>query len=88
VRTPGNRFNLSLLASNVSRVEDEHGNPLAAFDCFSVAISNFHDSGNAYLLRIPLGFRAEFFDGLGRYEPVATIAGFAVRSPLDACPYG
>jgi hypothetical protein len=29
-------------------------------------------------------FLAAFFDRLGRYEPAATIAGFAVASPLAA----
>jgi hypothetical protein len=62
--------------------EAEHGDPLAAFDYFTVAIGNFHDSGNAYMLRAPLGFLATFFDRLGRYEPAATIAGFVVSSPL------
>jgi hypothetical protein len=49
-----------------------------------VAIGNFHDSGNTYMLRAPLGFLAAFFDRLGRYEPAATIAGFVVSSPLAA----
>jgi class 3 adenylate cyclase len=33
-----------------------------------------------------LGLLAAFFDRLGRYEPAATIAGFAVTSPLAALP--
>jgi predicted ATPase/class 3 adenylate cyclase len=82
----GNRFNLSILAYNLGRSEAEHGDPLAAFDCFTVAIGNFHDSGNTYMIRTPLGFLAAFFDRLGRYEPAATIAGFAVTSPLAALP--
>ena len=32
----------------------------------------------------PLGARAAFFDRLGRHEPAATIAGFAVVNPLAA----
>ena len=47
-----------------------------------MAIGNFHDSGNTYMIRTPLGFLAAFFDRLGRYEPAATIAGFVVASPL------
>ncbi|MCV7196950.1 ATP-binding protein [Mycobacterium angelicum] len=82
----GNRFNLSILAYNLGRVEAEHGDPLAAFDCFTLAIGNFHDSGNTYMIRTPLGFLAAFFDRLERYEPAATIAGFAVTSPLAALP--
>jgi predicted ATPase len=82
----GNRANQSHLAANLCRFEAEHGDPLAAFDYFTVAIGNYHDSGNTYLIRSPLGFLAAFFDRLGRYEPAATIAGFAIASPLAALP--
>ena len=51
-----------------------------------MAICNYHDSGNTYMIRSPLGFLAAFFDRLGRYEPAATIAGFVVSSPLAALP--
>ena len=78
----GNRFIESTTAYTLGGDEAEHGDPLAAFDHFTVAIGNFHDSGNAYMLRAPLGFLATFFDRLGRYEPAATIAGFVVSSPL------
>jgi hypothetical protein len=58
----------------------------AQLDYFTVAIGNYHDSGNTYMIRGPLGFLAAFFDRLGRYEPAATIAGFVVSSPLAALP--
>ena len=80
----GNRFVESTTAYTLGGNEAEHGDPLAAFDYFTVAIGNFHDSGNTYMLRAPLGFLAAFFDRLGRYEPAATIAGFVVSSPLAA----
>jgi predicted ATPase/class 3 adenylate cyclase len=80
----GNRANLSIIAGNLCRIEAEHGDPLAAFDYFTMAIGNHHDSGNTYLMRVPLGWLASFFDRLGRYEPAATIAGFAVTSPIAA----
>ena len=51
-----------------------------------MAICNYHDSGNTYMIRSPLGFLAAFFDRLGRYEPAATIAGVVVSSPLAALP--
>jgi hypothetical protein len=38
------------------------------------------------MIRVPLGYLAAFFDRLERYEPAATIAGFAVTSPLAALP--
>ena len=82
----GNRANQSHLAPNLCRDEATHGDPLAAFDYFTVAIGNYHDSGNTYMIRSPLGFLAAFFDRLGRYEPAATIAGFVVTSPLAALP--
>ena len=80
----GNRFAEAELAYSLGRVEAETGDPVAAFDYFTVAIGNFHDSGNSYMLRAPLGFLATLFDRLGRYEPAATIAGFVVSSPLAA----
>ena len=51
-----------------------------------MAIGNYHDSGNTHMIRSPLGYLAAFFDRLGRYEPAATIAGFAATSPLTALP--
>lgn len=83
-RDSGNRANVSIIAGNLCRIEAEHGDPLAAFDYFSMAIGNHHDSGNSYLLRVPLGWLAAFFDRLGRYKPAAIIAGFAVTSPITA----
>ena len=78
----GNRFIETLLVGQLSRLEAEHGDPLAALDHVTLAIRNYHDAGNA-LIRGPLAILAAFFDRLGRYEPAATIAGFAV-SPMTA----
>jgi hypothetical protein len=82
----GNRANQSHLATNLCLFEAQHGDPLAAFDHFTMAIRNYHDSGNTYMIPSPLGIAAAFFDRLGRYEPAATIAGFAVTSALAALP--
>ncbi len=76
----GNSANQSHLAANLCRHEAERGDPLAAFEYFTVAIGNYHDAGNTYMIRTPLGFLAVFFERLGRYEPAATLAGFAVMS--------
>ena len=81
----GNRANQTNLATNLCLFA-EHDDPLAAFDYFTVAIGNYHDSGNTYMLRTLLGILAAFLDRLGRYEPAATIAGFAVTSPVAALP--
>ena len=75
----GNRANESLLAASLSRLEAEYGDPLAALDHFTLAIRNYYDAGNTTFIRIPLADLAAFFDRLGRYEPAATIAGFAIN---------
>ena len=74
----GNRVNESHLAAALARLEAEYGDPMAAFDYFTLAIRNYHDAGNTTMIRTPLAVLAAFFDRLGRYEPAATIAGFAV----------
>ena len=64
-------------------LEAEHGDPLAALDYITLAIGNFHDGGNTTGVRSALGLLIAIFDRLGRYEPAATIAGFAL-SPLTS----
>ena len=82
-RDSGNRYIETLLAANVSHLEAEHGDPLAALDYITLAIGNFHDGGNTTGVRSALGLLIAIFDRLGRYEPAATIAGFAL-SPLTS----
>ncbi len=79
----GNRFVESNLATGLSRLEAEHGDPLAALDHITLAIRNFYDSGNVTPIRTALATLAVFLDRHGRLEPAATIAGFAF-SPLTA----
>ena len=79
----GNRLIESLLATALSRLETEHGDPLAALDHITLAIRNFYDSGNVAYIRFSLATLAVLLDRLGRLEPAATIAGFAF-SPLAA----
>ena len=67
----------------LARLEAEHGDTVAAFDHLTLAIRNYHNSGNTTTIRAPLAVLAALFDRLGRYEPAATIAGFAL-SPLTA----
>jgi hypothetical protein len=66
-----------------ARLGAEHGDTVSAFDHLTLAIHNFHNSGNTTTIRLPLASRAVLFDRLRRYEPAATIAGFAL-SPLAA----
>jgi predicted ATPase len=79
----GNRFVESLLATGFGRLEVEHGDPLAALDHITLGIGNFYESGNVGYIRSPLATLAVFLDRLGRYEPAAIIAGFAL-SPFTA----
>jgi hypothetical protein len=79
----GNRYTESLLAMSLSGLEAEHGDPLAALDYVTLVIRNFHDAGNTTGVRVALATLAALFDRLGRHEPAATIAGFAL-SPLAA----
>jgi predicted ATPase len=76
----GNRYDESHLAAALCGLEAEHGDALAAFGYFELAIRNHHDSGNITMIRTPLAVLAAFLDRLGRYEAAATIAGFATSS--------
>jgi hypothetical protein len=82
-RDSGNRYTESLLASSLSRLEAVHGDPVAALDYVTLAIRNGHDAGNTTVVRGGLAILAALFERLGRYEPAATMAGFAV-SPIAA----
>ncbi|HSS26013.1 MAG TPA: AAA family ATPase, partial [Mycobacterium sp.] len=77
----GNRFVESQLATALSQLEPEHGDPLAALDDMTLAVRNFYDSGNVAYIPIALQTLAVFLDRLGRLEPAATIAGFALNPP-------
>jgi predicted ATPase len=79
----GNRAHASILAPFLALLEAEHGDTLAAFDHLTLAIRNFHNSGDTTTIRVPLAGLAALFDRLGRYQPAATIAGFALH-PIAA----
>jgi len=61
----GNRLFESLLATVLSRLEAEHGDPLAALDHITLAIGNFYDSGNVAYSGYALATLAVFLDRLG-----------------------
>jgi hypothetical protein len=82
----GSRAQASALAPYLAQVEAEHGDTASAYDHLTLAIRNFHNCGNTMTIRIPLASLAALFDGIGRYEPAATIAGFAL-SPLTAAGF-
>ena len=79
----GNRAGASALAQFLAMLKAEHGDTLAAFDHLTMAIRNYLDYGDTTTVRVPLASLAALFDRLGRYEPAATIAGFAL-SPVAA----
>jgi predicted ATPase/class 3 adenylate cyclase len=79
----GNRAAASVLANFLGRLEAEHGDTASAFDHLTLAIRNYHNAGDTTPIRNPLAVLAVLFDRLGRYEPAATIAGFAL-SPIAA----
>ena len=79
----GNRAIASVLANVLARLEAEHGDTVSAFDHLTLAIRNYHNAGDTTTIRVPLAVLAVLFDRLGRYEPAATIAGFAL-SPIAA----
>jgi predicted ATPase len=79
----GNRTIASVLAQILGLLEAEQGGTVSAFDHLTLAIRGFHNAGDATTIRVPLAILAALFDRLGRYEPAATIAGFAL-TPLSA----
>jgi hypothetical protein len=79
----GNRTLASALAPFLARLEAEQGGTVSAFDHLTLAIRNYHNAGDSTTLRAPLAVLAAVFDRLGRYEPAATVAGFAL-SPFSA----
>jgi hypothetical protein len=74
----GNRADASALALGLALLEAEHGDTVSAFDHLTLAIRNFHNAGDPTTIRFPLAVLAVLFDRLGRYEPAATVAGFAL----------
>jgi predicted ATPase len=82
----GDRALASLLAPFLARLEAEHGDTVSAFDHLTLAIRNYHNAGDTTTIRSPLAVLAVLFDRLGRYEPAATIAGFAL-SPMAAAVF-
>jgi predicted ATPase len=79
----GSRAVASALAPFLARFEAEQGGTVSAFDHLTLTIRSYHNSGNNASIRVPLAILAAHFDRLGRHEPAAIIAGFAL-SPFAA----
>jgi hypothetical protein len=71
----GNRYNGTLLAMALARLEAEPVVTVAAIDHLTLGIRNYHDSGNFGSLVGPLAMLSAFLDRLQRFEGAATIAG-------------
>jgi predicted ATPase len=82
----GNGAVASAHALLLARLEAEHGGTVSAFDHLTLAIRNYHNCGDTTTIRSALAVLAALFDRLGRYEPAATIAGFAL-SPIAAAAF-
>ena len=80
----GNRLYETQFLYWLAGLEAEQGDQVAALEYLAVAIRNNHESGNTGMLHIPLAILATFLDRLGRYEPAATIGGFAAVNPMAA----
>jgi predicted ATPase/class 3 adenylate cyclase len=80
----GNRSWETQLVFILSGLEAEHGDRMAALDYLTVAIRHHHESGNTGMMPYPLALLATFLDRLGRYEPAATITGFAISAHTAA----
>ena len=77
----GNRFGESHTAVTLAELEAHHGAPQSAFDHLTLAMRNYHDTGNIATQRSPLAILAGLLHRLGHLGPAATIAEFA-DSPL------
>jgi hypothetical protein len=73
----GNRELESQLAVNLARLAAAQGDPLDGITFINIAIRNYQDAGNFSLMPSALAILAGFLDRLGRYDPAATISGFA-----------
>jgi hypothetical protein len=78
----GQRSYETHIAAGLALVEPEHGDPVAALDYLTLTTRHYHDSGSIVQLRSNLAIVAAFLDRLGRYEPAATVTGFA-RRPIS-----
>jgi predicted ATPase len=80
----GTRFNQTMLAVMLSRLETSFGDPSAALTYVKLAVGNYHDSAATYSIHAPLAVLTVLFDRLGRSEPAATVAGFALNPMVAA----
>ncbi len=73
----GIRYNITHFANVLGRLEGQHGDVMSALDYLRLAIGNYHDSGNAITIRIPLASLAACLGRLGHAEGAAVLAGYS-----------
>jgi predicted ATPase len=79
----GNRAIETHMASTLAFLEAISGDPQAALEYFAISIRRYQDAGNTANVRAVLTALAACLHRLGRYEPAASILGFAF-DPLSA----
>ena len=67
----------SIFSVYLSSVAATYADPADAFEFLALAIRTYYDSGSLTYVAGALGLLGAFLDRLGRYEPAATISGFA-----------
>jgi predicted ATPase/class 3 adenylate cyclase len=70
----------SNIASMLTALAINHGEPADALDYSVMSIRYFYDSGNVYLVNLTLAALAALLDRLGHFEAAITISGFADTS--------
>jgi predicted ATPase len=83
----GNRFNESHLASLLSLLEAEHGDPLIALDYITLASRDYQDAGSVTFYHSSLAPLALILDRLGHFEAAAVIASYAALSPMAVASF-
>ncbi len=70
----------SNIASTLTALAVNHGEPADALNYSIMSIRYFYDSGNVYLVNTTLAALTALLDRLGHFEAAATISGFADTS--------
>ena len=83
-RDSGNRQMESNIAINMSRLATDRGNYAEVFDNLTSSIRIHLDAGSFSHLPQPLAVLTTALDRLGRYQPAATISGFAATTTTKA----
>lgn len=76
----GSRQTESSIALILAPLAITYGNLPDVLDYVTRSMRYYFDSGNVYLVGNPLAILAVQFDRLGRYEPAATLCGFALST--------